>query len=91
MIGFDDGSGISWTICKQSAPHSKQITTTNTSLLNFCRPDALPDALTLLVEHQLNQQCQSTSECVSNQGARIYKISYDSLTTNCKIFCKWVR
>ena len=27
MMGFWDGSGISWTIGKQSAPHSKQITT----------------------------------------------------------------
>jgi len=27
MTGFFDGSGISWTICKQSAPHSRQITT----------------------------------------------------------------
>jgi len=27
MMGFGDGSGISWTICKQSAPHSRQITT----------------------------------------------------------------
>jgi len=27
MMGFWDGSGISWTICKQSAPHSRQITT----------------------------------------------------------------
>ena len=27
MIGFCDGSGISWTTCKQSAPHSRQITT----------------------------------------------------------------
>jgi len=26
MMGFGDGSGISWTICKQSAPHSRQIT-----------------------------------------------------------------
>ena len=26
MTGFWDGSGISWTICKQSAPRSKQIT-----------------------------------------------------------------
>ena len=24
--GFGDGSGISWTICKQSAPHPRQIT-----------------------------------------------------------------
>ena len=27
MIGFWNGSGISWTICKQSAPSSRQITT----------------------------------------------------------------
>ena len=27
MMGFWDGSGISWTICKQSAPRSRQITT----------------------------------------------------------------
>ena len=27
MTGFWDGSGISWTICKQSAPRSRQITT----------------------------------------------------------------
>jgi len=26
-MGFWDGSGISWTICKQSAPRSRQITT----------------------------------------------------------------
>ena len=27
MMGFWDGSGISWTICKQSAPRSRQINT----------------------------------------------------------------
>jgi len=27
MMGFWDGSGISWTICKPSAPRSRQITT----------------------------------------------------------------
>jgi len=27
MTGFWDGRGISWTICKQSAPHSRQLTT----------------------------------------------------------------
>jgi len=27
MTGCGDGSGISWTICKQSAPRSRQITT----------------------------------------------------------------
>ena len=27
MMGFGAGSGISWTICKQSAPRSRQTTT----------------------------------------------------------------
>ena len=27
MVGFGDGSGIRWTICKQSAPPSRQTTT----------------------------------------------------------------
>ena len=27
MMGLWDGSGISWTTCKQPAPHSRQITT----------------------------------------------------------------
>jgi len=51
MTGFWDGSGISWTICKQSAPHSRQITTPTphhsifTGRVLFLTP---------------NQQCQST-------------------------------
>jgi len=44
----DDGvvgcSGISWTICKQSAPHSRQITTPTPHYSIIHRPDALPDA-----------------------------------------------
>jgi len=50
MTGFGDSSGISWTICKQSAPHSRQITTPTphhsifTGLMLFLTP---------------NQQCQS--------------------------------
>ena len=46
MIGFWDGSGISWTICKQSAPRS------NTSSLNF-----FTGRMLFLMP---NQQCQST-------------------------------
>ena len=51
MKGFWDGSGISWTICKQFAPRSRQITTstphqsTVTGRTLFLTP---------------NQQCQST-------------------------------
>jgi len=39
--GFSGCSGISWTICKQSAPHSRQITTPTPSF--FYMPDALPE------------------------------------------------
>ena len=50
--GVLDGSGISWTLCKQSAPCSRQITTPIPHhSLNFYRPDALPDT---------NQRCQNT-------------------------------
>jgi len=51
MMGFWDGSGISCTICKKSAPHSRQITTPTphhsifTGWMLFLTP---------------NQQCQST-------------------------------
>jgi len=44
----DDGvlrcSGISWTICKQPAPHSRQITTPTPHHSIFYRPDSLPNA-----------------------------------------------
>jgi len=51
MMQFWEGSGISWTICKQSAPCSRQITTPTphhsifTGRMLFLTP---------------NQQCQST-------------------------------
>ena len=51
MAGVLRRSGISWTICKQSAPRSRQITTPALHHLVFHRPDALPTP---------NQQCQST-------------------------------
>ena len=44
MKGFGDGSGISWTMCKQSASCFRQITTTTSHSSIFYRPDALPDA-----------------------------------------------
>ena len=44
--------GVSWTICKQSASHSRQITIpTTSSLTNFYRPDAF-NALMLVVGQQ---------------------------------------
>ena len=59
MMGFLDGSGISWTICKQSAPHSRQMTTPTphhsifTGWMLFLMP---------------NQQCRSTASTVIFMG-----------------------
>ena len=41
MIGVLGASGISWTICRQSTPRSRQLTT---PALNFYRLDALREA-----------------------------------------------
>jgi len=51
MKGFWDGSGISWTICKQFAPRSRQITTSTPHHSMFT-------GRTLFLTP--NQQCQST-------------------------------
>jgi len=51
MTGFWDGSGISWTICKQFAPRSRQITTSTPHHSKFT-------GWTLFLTP--NQQCQST-------------------------------
>jgi len=48
---FWDGSDISWTICKQSAPQSRQMTTPTPHHSIFYRPDALPDSLPTVSKH----------------------------------------
>jgi len=59
MMGFGDGSGISWTIYKQSAPRSRQITTPTphhaifTGQMIFLTP---------------NQKCQNT------KGTTLYRL-----------------
>jgi len=56
-MGFWDDSGISWTICKQSAPRSRQTTTPTphrsifTGQMLFLTP---------------NQQCQSSENTTSS-------------------------
>jgi len=50
-MGSWDGSGISWTICKQSAPLLQRDNHINTSSLNFYRPGALPDAQPTASKH----------------------------------------
>ena len=54
-MGVWDGSGISWTICKQSAPHSRQITTPAPHHSIFTGP---------MLFLTPNQQCQSTEGTV---------------------------
>ena len=51
MMGFSDGSGISWAICKQSAPRSTQITTPTPHHSIFYRQNALPDAQPTVSKH----------------------------------------
>jgi len=51
MMGFWDGSGISWTICKQSVPRFRQTTTPTPHHSMFT------DWMLFLTP---NQQCQST-------------------------------
>ena len=78
MMGFMDGSGISWTICKQSAPRSRQITTTTPHHPIFYRLDALSDAQPTYIyihtilysaknhenESEERQRCKSTEYSV---------------------------
>jgi len=51
MVGFWDGSGISWTACKRSAPRSRQITAPTPHHSIFT------DRMFFLTP---NKQCQST-------------------------------
>ena len=54
MMAFWDGSGVSWTACKQSAPRSLHTDNhTNTSSFNFYRTDAIPDAQPTVSKHWL--------------------------------------
>ena len=50
-MGLWVGSGIRWTICKQSAPRSRQITTPTPHHSIFYRLDALPDAQLTVSKH----------------------------------------
>ena len=68
---FWDGSGISWTVSKQSASRSRQITTPTPHHLIFYRLDALPDTQpnsvkalkALLSNEQCNTICRAYIPC----------------------------
>ena len=51
MMGFGEGSGISWTTCKQSAPRSSQITTRTPHHSIFHRPDVIPGGQPTVSKH----------------------------------------
>jgi len=51
MMEFRDSSGISWTMCKQSAPHSKKNNHANASPVNIYRIDSLHDAKPTVSKH----------------------------------------
>ena len=84
MMGFWDDSGISWTICKQYAPRSREITTPSphqsifTGQMLFLMP---------------NQQCQST-ECRARyqqlkSGKKICsEVFVNSPGNPCSQFCR---
>jgi len=50
-VGCLGCSGISWTVCKQSAPHSRQITTSTAYRSIFNGPNALPDTQPTVSKH----------------------------------------
>ena len=54
IMGFRDGSGISWTTCKQSAPRSTQITTPTPHYSSFT------DRMLFLTPNQQRQSAEST-------------------------------
>jgi len=72
MTGFWDGSGISWTTWKQSAPRSRQITTptphhsTFTGRTSFLTP---------------NQQCQS----IEGKTAQLQFTTTNPLSHKCSV------
>jgi len=66
-------SGIRWTICKQTAPRFRQITTPTPHHSIFYRPDALPDAKPAVSNH----------ESTTNRSKRRYWLTADRRVVNC--------
>jgi len=76
MMGFSNGSGISWTICKQSAPRSRQITT--------CSPtphhSIFTDRVLLMTTNQQRQSTESIVQC----GIKQHTLSSSEHASWCK-------
>jgi len=71
MMGFWDGSGISWTICKQSAPRSRQ-----TGLMLFLTPNQQcqitegRDSVNTHLTHKFNGPFSGTTQVSRYQKGR---------------------
>jgi len=72
MMGFRDGSGISWTICKQSAPRSRQITTPTPHHSETLLTDEMKHYVALIIT-QTHARAQFVVDLCSN---------YNKSTTN---------
>jgi len=67
VLGY---SGISWTICKQSAPRSRQITTPIPHLSILYRPDALSDAQPTVSRHRRHTVYKKTGHETSSLNSK---------------------
>ena len=77
MMGFWDGSGISWIICKQSAPCSRQITTPTphhaifTGQMHFLTPNQSSEGRNKQTQYSnSNKQCNNVK--VNGNSQHLY-------------------
>ena len=78
---FRCGSGISWTMSKQSAPRSTITNQTNTSSLSLYRPDALPGAHLTVSKHCFRQvSAKIKQRAYSGKSDEIYRQKGEPLT-----------
>jgi len=76
----DDGvSCISWTMCKQFTPHSRQISTP-THLTDTSHQSIFTGQMLLLTP---NQQCQSTEGTKCNSYSKVKNHHYDHIQLRC--------
>ena len=90
MTGCLDGSGISWTICKQSSPRSVQKTTSTPHHSIFYRPDALPDAQPTVSKHW-RQNCQNCKTKMQHTIAQCKQHSLQQALHECMLISNNIR
>ena len=75
-------SGISWTICKQSAPRSRQTTTPTRRHSIFYRPGVLPDAQPTVSEHWRYKQIHSNKFVTNRRHIEVSQRSVNMRVLN---------